>query len=198
MLKTFEVNPGQNLFSADSVSEIIASENLVDFNFEKRDFPLTLKRLDFSADTQFSTTMRITFKCTKSAYNNRYAGKEFSIPFYASKYLYDAESGNTIVDDFIQKESNETAMSFAEEITIEAHKPAEPASGPAPKNGKMYVYSRMKGYAEYLEGKERKDAFYTLRKAILDSGVVEGQEKNYIRDLACSKPLVSFFEPEIE
>lgn len=195
-VKTFDVKPSENIFSADAVSEIIASENAIDFNFENKDFPVTFKRLDFPANTEFSKTMRITFKCTGSASKNRLVGKEFSIPFYASKYLYEDDSEQNIVDQYLAKKPEQTAMSFADELSFIAQKPATPETGIAPKGGKMYTYSRMKGYAKYLEGKEDKVSFFTLRDAILKSGVVEGQEKNYLRHITTDVPLVRFYQPD--
>lgn len=194
MSKPIEVNPALNLFSADSVSELIASENAIDFAFETEDFPVTFKRLDFPDDVEFSKTMRIRFKCTSSASKNRLVGKEFSIPFYSTKYLCEAD-GDSILDLYAQKGAEETAMAFSDEITILKHEVALPETGPVPAKGKMYAYVRLKGYEEYLKGKEAKVSFFTLRDNILKTDVVVGQEKNYLRKLTISDPLVRFFDP---
>lgn len=187
-------NPALNIFSADVVSEILASENAIDFAFETKDFPVTFKRLDFPADMEFSKTMRIRFKCTGSAHKNRLFGKEFSIPFYSTKYVVDAD-GDNIVDLFRNKQVEETGMRFADEIVITGHDIALPESGPKPAKGKMYAYQRLQGYPAYLAGKEKKESFFALRDAILATDVVVGQEKNYLRKLTTVEPMVRFFNP---
>lgn len=194
MSKNFEVNPSLNVFSADSVSEIIASENAIDFAFEKKDFPIVFKRLDFPEDVEFSKTMRVRFRCTSSASKNRLVGKEFSIPFYSSKYLCETD-GDNIVDLYANKKPEESAMAFADEFTITAHEVALPETGPVPTKGKMYAYARLSGYEAYLQGKKDKVSFFTLRDEILKTDVVKGQEKNYLRKLTISEPFVRFFDP---
>lgn len=193
MSKSFE-NPALNMFSADSVSELIATENAIDYAFETKDFPATFKRVDFPEDIEFSKVMRIKFRCTGSASKNRLAGKEFSIPFYAAKYMCD-EDGDSIIDLYTSKKAEETAMAFADEFTILKHEPAVPDKGPAPESGKMYTYARLQGHGDYIQGKKDKVSFFTLRDNILKTPVVVGQEKNYMRKLTISEPFVRFFEP---
>lgn len=196
MSKPFEVNPSANVFSADSVSEIIASENAIDFAFETKDFPVTFKRLDFPEDVEFSKTTRVRFRCTESASKNRLVGKEFAIPFYSAKYLIEKD-GDSIVDLYRDKGADDVAMAFTDELTVTAQAIALPDTGPAPEKGKMYAYNRLQGYEAYLKGKKDKVSFFTLRDEILKTEPVKGQENNYLRKLTISDPFVRFFDPSV-
>ena len=189
------VNPAENIFSADCISELIASESAIDFDFTNKDFPLTFKRKDFPAGQEFSKTMRLTYRCTASADSNRLVGKEFSIPFYSLKYLVE-ENGESIFDAYARKEQHLDAMSFTDSFEVLSQAVAKPDDGTKPLTGKMYAYSRLAGYTQYIEDKAKGAHFSTLRTAILATGPVPGQEKRYLRKLTLSEPVARFFESE--